>query len=58
MILLNDWVRRGQYPGRDTVGEAFAQRQVTITYDPGPWPEMGLSPLEPPIDVPPEIGAS
>jgi pimeloyl-ACP methyl ester carboxylesterase len=58
MILLNDWVRRGQYPGQDTVGEAFAHRQVTITYDPGPWPEMALSPLAPPIDVAPAIQSS
>ncbi|MCH9815743.1 MAG: lysophospholipase [Actinomycetia bacterium] len=50
MILLNDWVRRDQYPGQDTVGEAFAQGQVSITYEPGPWPQMGLSPLDPPVE--------
>jgi pimeloyl-ACP methyl ester carboxylesterase len=47
MILLNDWVRRGQYPGQDTVGEAFANGQVSITYSPGPWPSMALSPTDP-----------
>ena len=50
MILLNDWVRRGQYPGQDTVGEAFADGRVTMAYDPGPWPSMSLSPSDPPMD--------
>lgn len=49
MILLNDWVRQGQYPGKDTVSEAFADGLVTISYDPGPWPSMALSPTDPPL---------
>lgn len=50
MILLNDWVRLGQYPGKDTVSQAFADGRVTIAYDPGPWPSMALSPSDPPLD--------
>lgn len=50
MILLNDWVRLGQYPGQDTVGQAFADGRVTMAYDPGAWPSMALSPSDPPMD--------
>lgn len=40
MIQLNQWVRNDQYPGRDTVALAFKGRNVTLDYDPGPWPQM------------------
>ena len=40
MIQLNQWVRNDQYPGRDTVAQSFKGRNVTLDYDPGPWPQM------------------
>jgi len=49
LIQLNDWVRYGNYPGRDSLSKAFKGAQVTIEYDPGPWPAMALSPLDPPL---------
>ena len=51
MIQLNDWVRRGTYPGRDTVSKAFGDGLVSITYDPGPWPPMGISPVDAPLSL-------
>ena len=45
MIQLNQWVRNGQYPGRDTVQLAFKGQRVTLDYDPGPWPQMSATPL-------------
>lgn len=40
MIQLNQWVRNGQYPGRDTIAQAFKGQTVSLDYDPGPWPQM------------------
>lgn len=48
MIQLNQWVRNDQYPGRDTVQVAFKGQQVSIDYDPGPWPQMSATPLQAP----------
>ena len=44
MIQLNQWVRNGTYPGRDTSRQSFKSPSVTLDYDPGPWPQMSATP--------------
>lgn len=44
MIQLNQWVRNGTYPGRDTARQSFKSPNVTLDYDPGPWPQMSATP--------------
>lgn len=48
MIQLNQWVRNGVYPGRDTARQAFKSQNVSLDYDPGPWPQMSAMPLPTP----------
>ena len=45
MIQLNQWVRNGVYPGRDTAREAFKSQNVSLDYDPGPWPQASAFPV-------------
>lgn len=40
MIQLNQWVRNGIYPGRDSLRDSFKNQPVSLDYDPGPWPQM------------------
>lgn len=40
MIQLNQWVRNGVYPGRDSLRDSFKNQPVSLDYDPGPWPQM------------------
>lgn len=46
MIQLNQWVRNGVYPGRDTAQAAFKGQNVSLEYDPGPWPQMSATATE------------
>lgn len=45
LLQLNRWVREGEYPGRDSVGELFRGQSVTLDYEPAPWPQMSGVPL-------------
>lgn len=49
MIQLNQWVRNGVYPGRDTAQQAFKGQNVSLEYDPGPWPQMAGTAAAPPV---------
>jgi hypothetical protein len=40
VVLLNRWVRGGQYPGQDSLAESFRNQQVSADFEPPPWPQM------------------
>jgi pimeloyl-ACP methyl ester carboxylesterase len=53
LVQLDLWVRKGQYPGRDSLAKTFDGQQVTLEYTPEPWPQMDLSPTENPLEPDP-----
>ena len=53
LVQLDLWVRKGQYPGRDSLAKTFDGQQVTLDYTPEPWPQMALSPTENPLEPDP-----
>lgn len=53
LVQLDLWVRKGQYPGRDSLAKTFDGQQVTLEYTPEPWPQMELSPTENPLEPDP-----
>ncbi|MFN8126782.1 MAG: hypothetical protein U0R64_09785 [Candidatus Nanopelagicales bacterium] len=54
VILLDQWVRNGVYPGRDSLLDSFKQQPVSLDYDPGPWPQMEATA---PASAPPSASA-
>lgn len=53
LVQLDLWVRKGQYPGLDSIAKTFDGQQVTLEYTPEPWPQMALSPTEDPLEPDP-----
>jgi hypothetical protein len=54
LIQLDLWVRKGQYPGRDSVAKAFAGQNVTLDLIAPPWPSMAYGPADPALEPDPE----
>lgn len=54
VIQLDLWVRRGFYPGRDSINKAFSGQKVTADYTPPPWPTMAVAPQDPPLEPDPD----
>lgn len=51
LVLLNRWVRGGEYPGQDSMAESFRGQQVSADFEPPPWPQMDA--VAPPSDPAP-----
>ncbi len=54
LIQLDLWIRKGDYPGRDSAARAFESQQVGLEYTPDPWPTMAITPQDPPIEPDPD----
>lgn len=54
VIQLDLWVRKGFYPGRDSIAKAFSGQKVTADYTPPPWPSMAVMPQDPPVEPDPD----
>ena len=54
LIQLDLWIRKGDYPGRDSAARAFESQQVGLEFTPDPWPTMAITPEDPPIEPDPD----